>query len=69
MDGKLDISQFIRRVMPDATDAELSRASETFDEYMVVVWDIFRRHQRDHGNNDSQNVALRGRVDELDNDV
>jgi hypothetical protein len=44
-----DIPKFIRRVMPGASEMELREATATFDEYMAVVWEIFERIKREHG--------------------
>ena len=37
------IPSFIRRVMPNASEAELLEATENFKEYMKVVWGIYQR--------------------------
>jgi hypothetical protein len=47
------IPQFIRRVMLNASEAELREATATFDEYMAVVWEIFERIKREKENSDS----------------
>jgi hypothetical protein len=39
------VPSFIRRLMPDASQAELQQATENFEEYMIVVRDIHRRLQ------------------------
>jgi hypothetical protein len=49
-----EILQFIRRVMPNATVAELREATANFDEYMDVVREIFERIKREPGDSDSQ---------------
>src|SRR5258706_7767674 len=41
--------QFFRRVMPDASEAELEEATNNFDEYMRVVWDIIQHSKADRG--------------------
>ena len=43
---------FIRRVMPNATDAELQEAAKTFREYVKIVIGIAERldRQRDESN-------------------
>ncbi len=37
------IPSFIRRVMPNASEEELQEATENFDEYMKMVWEIHER--------------------------
>ena len=37
------IPSFIRRVMPEASEAELEEATENSKEYMIVVLGIYRR--------------------------
>ncbi len=41
------IPKLIRRVMPDATDEELLEATQNFEEYMQVVWEIAQRIRKE----------------------
>ena len=61
-----EIPKFIRRVMPTASETELREATETFDEYMAVVWDIFQRIKREQADRDSPNSGVCDRVDNVD---
>jgi len=61
-----EIPKFIRRVMPKASETELREATETFNEYMAVVWDIFQRIKRKQADRDSPNSGVRDRVDNVD---
>jgi hypothetical protein len=49
-----NIPMFIRRLMPEATEAQLREATETFLRYMAVV---IRIHERSIVDNDSQETA------------
>ena len=59
------VPKFIRRIMPNATEAELLEATATFDEYMVVVWEIFQRIKREQQKADSPKLVVRDRVDDI----
>jgi hypothetical protein len=61
-----EIPQFIRRVMPKATEAELREATAHFDEYMAVVWEIFERIKQERGDSDSPNSRVCDRFDDID---
>jgi len=61
-----EIPKFIRRVMPKASETELREATETFNEYMAVVWDIFLRIKRESTDDDSANFGVCDRVDNID---
>jgi hypothetical protein len=50
------IPLFIRRVMPDATEAELQEAAETFIRYMGIVIPIHERMERERTEADSPNL-------------
>ena len=45
------IPPFIRRLMPDATEGELSAATEVFKRYVQIVIAIYERtaHDKEHG--------------------
>jgi hypothetical protein len=60
-----NIPSFIRRVMPDASDAELREATATLDEYMAVVWEIFQRIKREKAEIDSHKSGVCDRVDNI----
>ncbi len=45
--SKPAIPEYIRRVMPNASDADLQQAVATFDEYMAVIWEIVDRLSRE----------------------
>jgi hypothetical protein len=64
-----EIPQFIRRVMPNAMDAELREATANFDEYMAVVWEIFDRIKRERGESDSPNSGVCDRFDDIDQSI
>jgi hypothetical protein len=53
MTANQEIPLFIRRVMPRAIEAELLEATETFHEYMAIVWRIAERLWREKHNSDS----------------
>jgi hypothetical protein len=42
-----DIPLLIRRIMPDATEAQLRDATVIFEDYMTIVWSILQRLERD----------------------
>ena len=63
------VPQFIRRVMPKATEAELREATATFDEYMAVVWEIFQRIKREQQERDSPKMGFNDRVDNIQQSV
>jgi len=48
-----EIPLFIRRVMPEASEAQLAEAAENFKEYMTVVWQIHRRLAQSRLDSDS----------------
>jgi hypothetical protein len=60
-----EVPQFIRRVMPNATEAELLEATVNFDEYMAVAWEIFDRIKRQRGDRDSPNSGVCDRFCEI----
>ena len=60
-----EIPKLIRRVMPTASETELREATETFNEYMAVVWDIFKRIKREQMDRDSPNAGVCDRVDNV----
>jgi hypothetical protein len=41
------IPLLIRRIMPEATEAQLRNATAIFEDYMVIVWSILKRLERD----------------------
>jgi hypothetical protein len=41
------VPKFIRRLMPQATEAELQEATETFKQYMAVALRIYTRLKRE----------------------
>lgn len=43
MSARRQLPQFIHRAIPDATETELLEATETFEEYMDIVWKIIER--------------------------
>lgn len=47
MSSELHIPSFIRRCMPNATEAELAEASETFKRYIAIVIRIHERKERE----------------------
>lgn len=53
-----EVPKFIRRVMPDASEAELREATANFDEYIAVVWEIFQRIKREQADDDSPNLGV-----------
>ena len=61
-----EIPKFIRRVMPKASETELREATETFNEYMAVVWDIFQRIKREQAGRDSPKLGVCDRVKNID---
>ena len=64
IDGKRsEIPQFIRRVMPKASEVELREATATFDEYMAVVWEIFERIKREQETSNSPKLGFSDKVD------
>jgi hypothetical protein len=50
------IPLFIRRIMPDATEAELLEATETFMRYMEIVIRIHERMERESTESDSREI-------------
>jgi len=60
-DENFNVPQFIRRLMPDASDVELREATETFIQYMAVVRRIYERLTQKSGQSDSQDSGLQGR--------
>ena len=66
METGAQILQFVRRVMPNASEAELREATANFDEYMAVVWDIFQRIKRQQDATDSPNEGHRSTLDNDD---
>ena len=51
------IPKFIRRAMPDASEAELLEATATFKEYMAVVLRIYQRIHREASDSDSHDSS------------
>jgi hypothetical protein len=41
------IPLFIRRIMPGATEAELTEATAVFEDYMAIAWKILQRLERE----------------------
>ena len=41
------IPLLIRRIMPDATEAQLRDATAIFEDYLAIVWRILKRLERD----------------------
>src|SRR5262249_23729062 len=41
------IPLLIRRIMPDASEAQLLDATAIFEDYMAIVWRILKRLERD----------------------
>lgn len=68
-DIEKSIPNFIRRVMPKASDAELRDATAAFDEYMAVVWEIFERAKREQQDSDSLKMGVCDRVDNIQQSV
>jgi hypothetical protein len=68
-DFERSVPKFIRRVMPQASEAELREATATFDEYMAVVWEIFQRVKRDQLAGDSPKSGVCDRFDTNDPSV
>jgi hypothetical protein len=64
-----NIPMFIRRLMPDANDAELHEAATDFNEYMEIVWQIFQRIKCEEGNDDSPKVGVRDRFEDNDQSI
>jgi hypothetical protein len=64
-----EIPQFIRRVMPKASEAELREATAAFDEYMAVVWEIFQRIKREKEDSDSPKLGVHDRVDDIQRSI
>jgi hypothetical protein len=64
-DSETKVPKFIRRTMPAASEAELRESTATFEEYMVVVWEIFQRISREQEHGDSQKLGFRDRVDDI----
>jgi hypothetical protein len=64
-----NIPKFIRRVMPNASEAELREATANFDEYMAIVLEIFQRIKREDADGDSPNERLCDRVENIDQSV
>ena len=60
-----EIPKFIRRVMPKASETELREATETFDEYMAVVWEIFQRVKRESTDGDSANTGVSDTIEDI----
>jgi hypothetical protein len=57
-----NIPLFIRRVMPDATEAALQEATETFMRYMRIVIGIHERIEREKAACDSHESDSCARV-------
>jgi hypothetical protein len=62
LDSKPKIFLFIRRLMPNASAAELEEASHNFERYMAVVARIHKRMLADRGQHDSRDLSDCGRV-------
>jgi hypothetical protein len=64
-----EIPQFIRRVMPRATEEELREATANLDDYMAIVWEIFQRINRERTNSDSPKSRVCGRFDGIEESI
>jgi hypothetical protein len=42
-DEPMQIPLLIRRIMPDATEAQLLEATAIFEDYLAVAWRILKR--------------------------
>jgi hypothetical protein len=60
------IPKVVRRFMPGASETELREAAEAFNEYLVVVWEIFQRIEREQTGNDLPNSEVPDRVNNTD---
>jgi hypothetical protein len=60
-----DIPKFIRRVLSNASEAELREATTTFDDYMALVWEIFQRIERERVADDSPNTSDCDRFEDI----
>ena len=62
-DSLNEIPKFIRRVMPEANEAELREATETFKQYMAIVLRVYERVKQERLGSDSPDGGSCGRVD------
>jgi hypothetical protein len=47
-DEPIQIPLLIRRIMPEATEAQLLEATAIFEDYLAVAWRILKRLERDN---------------------
>ena len=46
-DETIQIPLLIRRIMPDATEAQLLEVTAIFEDYLAIAWRILKRLERD----------------------
>jgi hypothetical protein len=61
-DTERPIPQLVQRLMPAASETELRKAAETFDQYMMAVLAIFERRKRERQDPDSPDSEIQDRV-------
>jgi hypothetical protein len=54
----IQIPMLIRRIMPEATEAQLLEATAIFEDYLMIAWRILRRIEPDNRVTDSSSVHL-----------
>jgi hypothetical protein len=57
-----EIPEFIRKLMPHATEAELTEAAENFRGYISVILRIYERIRRDQARRDSSQLKVCDRL-------
>jgi hypothetical protein len=45
-----------RRIMPDATEAQLLEATAVFEDYLAIAWRILERLEREHSTDSSSGL-------------